>query len=136
VALGTATTAAAKDGVLFDRAQAHVGDRVVLSSSWTSHPHGLVAYLMPLSVSARWWHISYTGDPSTPNNGPPPKVHGVRRLGALTAHGRAVRLVFRVPHVRPGPYVLGIWCKPCKAHWTTALPNYQPVPEGILRVLA
>jgi hypothetical protein len=134
VALVAAAGAVAKDGVGFPRAQAHVGDRLVLASSWNAHPNGLVAYFMPLSVSARWWHIGYTGTP-TPNNGPPPRVRGVVRLGALQAHGRAVRLAFRVPNVPPGRYVLGIWCKPCNEHWTTALPNWQPSPAGILRVL-
>ncbi|MDX6477136.1 MAG: hypothetical protein QOH95_2647 [Gaiellaceae bacterium] len=130
----TAATASAKDGVTFDRAHARVGDRIVLSSSWSAHPNGLVAYFMPLSVSSRWWHIGYTGTP-TPNNGPPPGVRGVLRLGALNANGHAVRLAFRVPKVPPGRYVLGVWCKPCNAHWTTALPNWQPVPAGILRVV-
>jgi hypothetical protein len=71
---------------------------------------------------------------STPNNGPPPHVRGVINLGALRAHGRAVRLAFRVPDVPAGRYVLGIWCKPCNEHWTTALPNWQPLATGILRV--
>jgi hypothetical protein len=51
------------------------------------------------------------------------------------ATGRAVRLEFRVPRVTAGRYVLGIWCKPCNEHWTSALPNWQPAPLGILRVL-
>jgi hypothetical protein len=136
VALVTATAATAKDGVSFDRARAHVGDRIVLASSWNAHPRGLVAYFMPLSVAAKWWHIPYTGSWETLNNGPPPKVRGVVRLGPLHANGRAVKLLFGVPHVRPGRYVLGIWCKPCNEHWTTALPNWQPNPLGILRVSA
>jgi hypothetical protein len=135
VALVTAATAVAKDGVVFDRTRAHVGDRVVLSSSWNAHPNGLVAYFMPLSVAARWWHIPYAGGWETPNNGPPPKVRGVIRLGPLHATGRAVRLEFRVPRVAAGRYVLGIWCKPCNEHWTSALPNWQPAPLGILRVV-
>jgi len=133
VALVAAAAAVAKDGIEFPRTQARVGDRIVLASSWTSHPNGLVAYFMPLSISARWWHIAYTGAP-TPNNGPPPQVRGVITLGALRAHGRAVRLAFRVPDVPAGRYVLGIWCKPCNEHWTTALPNWQPLAAGILRV--
>jgi len=134
VALIAAAAAAAKDGIEFPRAQARVGEQIVLASSWTEHPNGLIAYFMPLSVSARWWHIGYTGTP-TPNNGPPPHVRGVIRLGPLHARGRAVRLVFRVPDVPAGRYVLGIWCKPCNEHWTTALPNWQPLPAGILRVV-
>jgi hypothetical protein len=106
----------------------------VLSSSWNAHPRGLVAYFMSLSTAARWYHVSYTGDVE-PNNGPPPRVPGVVRLGALQAKGRAVQLAFTVPRVRPGRYVLGIWYKPCNAHWTTALPNWQPNPNGILTVL-
>jgi hypothetical protein len=137
VALVTATAATAKDGVAFDRTRAHVGDRLVLASSWNAHPRGLVAYLMPLSVAPKWWHFPYAGGWETPNNGPPPRnVRGVLRLGALHTNGRAVRLVVRVPNVKPGRYVLGIWCKPCNEHWTTALPNWQPNPSGILRVVA
>lgn len=134
VASLTASSAFAKDGVEFDRARAHVGDRLVLSSSWNAHPHGLVAYFMSLQVAARWYHASYTGD-VMPNNGPPPHVRGVVRLGRLNANGRAVRLVFTIPRVSPGRYVLGVWCKPCNAHWTTALPNWQPNPAGILTVV-
>jgi hypothetical protein len=134
VASLAASAAYAKDGVQFDRAAAHVGDRLVLSSSWNAHPRGLVAYFMSLQTAARWYRTSYTGD-VMPNNGPPPRgVRGVIRLGALKANGRAVRLAFVVPRVAPGRYVLGIWCKPCNAHWTTALPNWQPNPNGILTV--
>jgi hypothetical protein len=48
-----AATAVAKDGIEFDRTQAHVGDRIALASSWTSHPN-------------------------TPNGGPPPE--GILRV--------------------------------------------------------
>jgi hypothetical protein len=136
VVLGTAGAATAKDGVSFDRTRAHVGDRLVLASSYNAHPHGLIAYFLPLSVSAKWWRIPYTGGWETPSNGPPPKVRGVIRLGPLHSNGRAVKLVFRVPQVKPARYVLGIWCKPCNEHWTTALPDWQPNPLGILRVVA
>jgi hypothetical protein len=133
-ALALVPIAAAKDAPLFDRARAHVGDTVVISSPWNAHPSGLVAYLVPLADAPRFYRISYTGDPR-PNDGPPPTVASAVRLGKLHPNGRAVRLAFRVPNVEPGRYVLGIWCVPCNTHWTTALPNYQPSPRGILRIL-
>jgi hypothetical protein len=135
VSLIAVPAAGAKDGVLFDRTRAHLGDRVVLASSWNAHPTGLVAYLVPMAKAARFWHIPYQGS-YAPNSGPPPAIRGVVRLGRLHATGRAVRLVFAVPHVPPGVYVLGLWCIPCNEHWTTALPNFQPNPLGMLRVVA
>jgi hypothetical protein len=134
LALVVVPTAVAKDWVQFDRLHAHTGDRVAIGSSWNSHPNGLVAYLVPMVKSPRFWHIPYQGSYS-PNTGPPPRIAGVVKLGRVPAQGRAVRLVFSVPAVPAGVYVLGIWCVPCNSHWTTALPNYQPSPYGMLRDL-
>jgi hypothetical protein len=131
VALAAPAAAAAKDGLLFDRASARVGETVVASSPWNAHPHGLVLYLVPLAASPRFWP---TYQALSPASGPPPAVPGAVRLGRAGAGGHAARLAFRVPRVAPGRYVLGIWCIPCDAHWTTALPNFQPAPRGILRV--
>ena len=136
LALLVVPAACAKDGVLFARPAAHAGDRLVLKSSWAAHPDGVAVYFMPLAVSPRWWHGSYNGW-ETPNNGPPPKrVRGVLRLGTLhSSTGHAVRLVTKVPRVKPGRYVLGFWCAACNEHWTSALPNFQPNPLGVLRVV-
>jgi hypothetical protein len=131
VALTLAPAAAAKGWPLFERTTARPGDTVVVSSGWNDHPHGLVLYFMPLAQSPRFWR---TYQALFPNYGPPPKVPGAIRLGRMRAHGRAASLSFRVPRVTPGRYVLGVWCVPCGTHWTSALPNYQPTPLGILRV--
>jgi hypothetical protein len=64
-------------------------------------------------------------------------VRAARFVGELRPIGvYGVTLTFRVPKVAPGRYVLGYWCVPCGTHWTSALPNYQPTPRGILRVRA
>ena len=131
-----APTAAAKDGLLFTRASAHVGDALVVSTAYATHRRGVFVYFMPLSVAPRWWHVPYSGGWQTPNNGPPPRVRGVVALGAAQPYGaHGLRLVTRVPRVPAGRYVLGVWCKPCNEHFTTALPNFQPSRRGILRVL-
>jgi hypothetical protein len=137
VALVAVPAASAKDGLQFTRTRAHVGDPLVVSTGYATHRSGIVVYFMPLAVAARWWRISYNGDSETPHNGPPPRhVAGVIRLGVARPYGaHGLRLVTRVPRVAPGRYVLGIWCRPCNEHFTTALPNFQPSRTGILRVL-
>jgi hypothetical protein len=134
IVLATAQSAAAKGGFSFPRHSAHVGDRLVLSSPWLDHPtSGTIVYFMPLAQAARWWH---TYQALTPALGPPPRLASAIRLGPAQPDGdHGARLVFRVPRVAPGRYVLGFWCKPCGTHWTSALPNYQVDPYGVLRVL-
>jgi hypothetical protein len=127
----TPASVCAKDWLQFDRLHAHVGQRVAVESGWNAHPDGLVVYLVPLARSASFWRIPYTGG-YAPNAGAPPRVRGAVKLGRAAAHGRAARLVFRVP--RAGRFVVGVWCVPCNTHWTSALPNYQPTPYGVLRV--
>jgi hypothetical protein len=130
--LTLAPSAGAKDGLLFDRATARVGATIVLSTSWTSHPTGVVVYFIPLAQSPKWWH-TYSG--WTPNYGKPPALEVAIRLGRTTRwREQGARLAFRVPRVAPDRYVLGFWCLPCNTHWTSALPNFQISPRGILRV--
>jgi hypothetical protein len=132
VALAFVPAATAKDGFVFPRTSAHVGDRIALSTPWASHRSGVVVYFMPLAVSPKFWP---TYQALAPAYGTPPRVRGAIRVGELQPWGaNGVRLVFRVPQVEPGRYVLGFWCRPCGSHWTSALPNYQPSPRGILRV--
>jgi hypothetical protein len=134
VALAVVPVATAKDGVVFPRASAHVGDRVVLSTPWASHRSGVVVYFMPLAASPAFWP---TYQALAPAYGAPPRVRSAIRVGELRPWGaNGARLVFGVPNVAPGRYVLGFWCRACGTHWTSALPNYQPSPRGILRVLA
>jgi hypothetical protein len=132
-ALVSAPSAGAKDGLLFDRPTASAGDTIVLSASWASHPTGVRVYLIPLAQSPRWWR---THSGWTPNYGDPPALKSAVYVGRTTSwreHG--ARLEFRVPRVVPGRYVLGSWCVPCDTHWTSALPNFQLSPHGILHVV-
>ena len=55
VLLVVAPAALAKDGLLFDRPAASVGQAITLTSPWLNHPGGVVAYFMPLSVAPQWW---------------------------------------------------------------------------------
>lgn len=127
-----APSAAAKDGLLFGRSSARVGDTLVLTSPWVSHPDGVVVYFMPLAASPKWWPTYQAYGPAY---GAPPKLPSAHRLGRLQRWGtHGGRLRFRVPAVPAGRYVLGFWCVPCGTHWTSALPNFQPNPYGILRV--
>jgi len=133
VALAVIPAAAAKDWLSFERTRAHVGDRVTVSSGWNAHPNGLVAYLVPYALSPSFYKIPYGGMGF--NAGPPPALRGVIELGRARPNGHAASLTFSVPRVAPGRYVLGVWCVPCNEHWTTALPNWQPDPHGILRIV-
>jgi hypothetical protein len=123
-------TALAKDGLLFDRPAARVGQSLTLTSPRVDHPGAVVAYLMPLRVAPRWWRTYQAYGPAV---GPPPKLSAALRLGTIERwHATGGRLAFRVPDVPPGRYVLGFWCRPCNTHWTSALPNFQPLPSGIV----
>jgi hypothetical protein len=133
LALATAPSAAAKGALSFDRHTAHVGDKLTLSSSWIDRPSGIVVYFLPLAQAPRWWP---TYQALAPAYGPPPHLAAAIRLGRIHPYGdHGGRLVFRVPRVAPGRYVLAFWCVPCGTHWTSALPNYQVDPYGVLRVL-
>jgi hypothetical protein len=130
--LALVPAALAKDGLLFDRHDARVGDSLTLTTSWMTHPGGVRVYLVPLGASPRWWR-TYQAD--APAVGPPPRLASARYLGVIVRwHGTGGRLQFRVPAVAAGRYVLGFWCRPCNTHWTSALPNFQPNAYGILRI--
>jgi hypothetical protein len=132
LALATAPSAAAKGGLSFSRHSAHVGDTLTLTTSWIDRPSGIVVYFLPLAQAPRWWP---TYQALAPAYGPPPHLAAAIRLGRIQPYGdHGGRLVFRVPRVAPGRYVLAFWCVPCDTHWTSALPNYQVDPFGILRV--
>jgi hypothetical protein len=131
-ALVLAPPAAAKGGLVFPRTSARVGEKLVLSSPWMDHRDGTAVYLLPLALSPKWWP---TYQALAPAYGPPPRLARALRLPGLQHWGGSgVRLRFRVPAVAPGRYVLAFWCVPCGTRWTSALPNYQPTPYGILRV--
>jgi hypothetical protein len=133
LALATAQSAVAKGGLSFNRTSAHVGDLLTLTTTWIDRPSGTVVYLLPLAQAPRWWP---TYQALAPAYGPPPHLAAAISLGRIQPYGtHGGRLVFRVPRVAPGRYVLAFWCVPCGTHWTSALPNYQVDPFGVLRVL-
>jgi hypothetical protein len=122
----------AKDGLLFPRHTAHAGESITLSAAWMDDRDGTIIYLMPLAASPKWWP---TYQAYAPAKGKPPTLRAAIRLGRVSRWGSTGgRLQFRLPQLAPGRYVLGYWCVPCSTHWTSALPNYQPNPFGILRV--
>jgi hypothetical protein len=132
MALFFAPLADAKDGLLFDRGTARVGERMTLTTSWMNHPAGVIVYFMPLAVSPKWWP---TYQAYAPARGRPPALKSAVRVGHVKRwRSTGGRLEFLVPRVTPGRYVLGFWCQPCDTHWTSALPNFQPDPRGILTV--
>jgi hypothetical protein len=132
MALFFAPLADAKDGLLFDRGTARVGERMTLTTSWMNHPAGVIVYFMPLAVSPKWWP---TYQAYAPARGRPPALKSAVRVGHVERwRSTGGRLEFLVPRVTPGRYVLGFWCQPCDTHWTSALPNFQPNPRGILTV--
>jgi hypothetical protein len=132
MALFFAPLADAKDGLLFDRGTARVGERMTLTTSWMNHPAGVIVYFMPLAVSPKWWP---TYQAYAPARGRPPALKSAVRVGHVERwRSTGGRLEFLVPRVTPGRYVLGFWCQPCDTHWTSALPNFQPDPRGILTV--
>jgi hypothetical protein len=132
MALFFAPLADAKDGLLFDRGTARVGERMTLTTSWMNHPAGVIVYFMPLAVSPKWWP---TYQAYAPARGRPPALKSAVRVGHVERwRSTGGRLEFLVPRVTPGRYVLGFWCQPCDTHWTSALPNFQPDPRGILMV--
>jgi hypothetical protein len=133
VALAFAPLADAKGGLLFDRHAARAGDQVTLSARWMSHRDGMIVYLIPLEASPKWWP---TYQAYAPALGKPPALKEAVQLGHVERWGATGgRLRFRVPRVAAGRYVLGFWCRPCDTHWTSALPNFQPNPYGLLRVV-
>ena len=87
VLLVVAPAALAKDGLLFDRPAASVGQSITLTSPWLNHPGGVVAYFMPLSVAPQWWK---TYQAYAPTVGPPPKMTAAIGPGTIRrwhAHG-------------------------------------------------
>jgi hypothetical protein len=132
VAFVFAPLADAKNGLLFARGTARVGEGMTLTTPWMNHPAGVIVYFMPLAASPKWWP---TYQALAPARGRPPALKSAVRLGRVERwRSTGGRLEFLVPRVTPGRYVLGFWCQPCDTHWTSALPNFQPSPRGVLTV--
>jgi hypothetical protein len=104
----------------FPSPRAHWDQRVRVSSPNPYAPFsGVQVFLVPVALAR-------SGRVQRPTG--PPHDGRIIPIGRLRLEHRGVaRLWFVVPHVRPGDYTLGFWCKPCAppegAFFTTAPPG-------------
>jgi len=133
IALAITGSASADLGLWFSSPRAHWGERVhVASPGRYAAFSGVRVYLVPMALARSSLVQRPTG---------PPHNRRIIMLGSLRLADPAVaRLSFIVPHVRPGDYTLGFWCKPCAppagAFFTTAPPGqrWTPRQHRIVRV--
>jgi hypothetical protein len=110
----------------FASPRAHWGQRVTVHSPSRYTPvSGIRVYLVPMALARSARVQRPTG---------PPTDRRIVPLGELRLKRAAVaRLAFVVPHVRPGDYTIGFWCKPCApprgAFFTTARPDQHWTPD-------
>jgi hypothetical protein len=106
----------------FPSARAHWDQRIHVSSPNRYAPFsGVRVFLVPMALAR-------SGRAQRPTG--PPHNRSIIPLGRLhLEHAGVARLSFVVPHVRPGDYTLGFWCKPCAppsgAFFTTAPPGQR-----------
>jgi hypothetical protein len=120
-------------GLWFATPRAHWGQRVHAASPVRYAPFsGVWVYFVPMALA----RSSLVQRPSGP-----PHNRRIFSLGPLRLARRGIeRLSFTVPHVRPGDYTLGFWCKPCAppkgAFFTTAQPGqrWTPSQRRIIRI--
>ena len=115
----------------FPSSRAHWDQRVHVSSPNRYAPFaGVRVFLVPMALARSGRVQRSTG---------PPHNRRIIPLGRLRLeHLGFAQLWFVVPHVRPGDYTLGFWCKPCAppagAFFTTAPPG-QPWTPGQHRIV-
>src|SRR2546426_11157592 len=113
-------------GLWFASPRAHWGQRLHVSSPNPYAPFsGVWVYLVPMALA----RSSRVQRPSGP-----PHNSRIIPLGPLRLdHPGVATLSFPVPHVQPGDYTLGFWCKPCAppkgAFFTTAQPGQRWTPR-------
>jgi hypothetical protein len=118
-------------GLWFASPRAHWGQRVHISSPGRYAPFsGVRIYLVPMALARSPRIQRPTG---------PPHNRRIVPLGSLRLdHPAVVRRSFVVPHVPPGDYTIGFWCKQCApptgAFFTTARPD-QHWTAGQRRIL-
>jgi hypothetical protein len=120
-------------GLWFASPRAHWGQHVQVSSPNLYAPFsGVRVYLVPMALARSSRVQRPTGLPLNSRIIP---------LGRLRLdHPGVATLSFIVPHVRPGDYTLGFWCKPCAppkgAFFTTAQPgqHWTPRQHRIVRI--
>jgi hypothetical protein len=122
LALAIPASARADLGLWFASPRAHWGQRVHASSPTPYAPFsGVRVYLVPMALA----RSSLVQRPAGP-----PRNDRIIQLGPLRLdHPGVARLSFILPHVLPGDYTLGFWCKPCAppkgAFFTTAQPGQR-----------
>jgi hypothetical protein len=133
LALATAVCAHADLALSFASPRAHWGERVRVSSPTRYAPFsGVRVYLVPMALARSSLVQRPTG---------PPHNRRIIYLGPLRLHQAGIaRLSFVIPHVPPGDYTLGFWCKRCAppegAFFTTAQPGqrWTPSQRRIVRI--
>jgi hypothetical protein len=126
VALVVPGAARADLALWFASPRAHWGQRVRVASPGRYAPFsGVRVYLVPMALARSSRDQRPTG---------PPHDSRIIPLGPLSLdHPAVVRMSFVVPHVRPGDYTMGFWCKPCApprgAFFTTARPGQRWTPR-------
>jgi hypothetical protein len=133
VSLAVPSTAGADLALWFDSPRAHRGQRIHVHSPERYAPFsGVRVYLVPMALARSALVQRQTG---------PPQNRRILPLGPLRLdRPRVARLSFTVPHVSPGDYTMGFWCKPCAppagAFFTTAQPgqHWTPKQRRILRI--
>jgi hypothetical protein len=126
LALATSARARADLGLWFVRPRAHWGERVHVFSPARYAPFsGVRVYLVPMALARSSLVQRPTG---------PPRNRRIILLGPLRLDQPGVaHLSFVIPHVRPGDYTIGFWCKKCAppagAFFTTAQPGQRWTPK-------
>ena len=127
------SSAAADLALWFALPRAHWGQRIQVHSPERYAPFsGVRVYLVPIALARSARVQRPTG---------PPHHRRIILLGPLHLDSPGVAsLSFTVPHVPPGDYTMGFWCRPCApptgAFFTTAQPGQQWAPKQrrILRI--
>jgi hypothetical protein len=131
--LGLVADARADLALLFGKPRARWGERLHVRSPGRYAPFsGVRVYLVPMALAHSARVQRPTGPPRNRRIVPLASVR-LRRPGIL-------RVAFRVPHVRPGNYTIGFWCRPCApprgSFFTTARPHqrWTPSQHKIVRI--
>ncbi len=125
--------AAADLALWFALPRAHWGQRIQVHSPERYAPFsGVRVYLVPIALARSARAQRPTG---------PPRNRRISLLGPLHLDSPGIAsLSFTVPHVPPGDYTIGFWCRPCAppagAFFTTAQHGQQWAPKQrrILRI--
>lgn len=114
------------------RTRVHAGDVVRLRAGAGLRLYALLPlYLVPARSAPRPYPCTVRGqvgscEPAVPR---PPRGAAFHRIGTLnTRHSKEVTILFRVPRLRPGPYVYVLYCGPCHRGPDGSLIAWLPRP--------